>query len=198
MKVTLLDYTQDAEYKIGAYAAECYDSDTSREACIRRAKSCKDHGHLATLSFAYATFRIEGISRVCSHQVVRHAHLRYLQRSQRYTSAAETVFVDPAAVDSLECDDLAEWAQIQQKAITLYDRLVSEKKLKKEDARFILPQSCDTSITITGNFQAWLDFLKLRTAKHAQQEIRDVATQIGNLMSVIAPNIFADYNLDVS
>lgn len=190
MQVTLLDYTQDPEYRIGLYAAECYDSNTERMACIRRAKSCKDSGHLATLRFAYATFRIKGISRVCSHQLVRHAHLSYLQRSQRYVMEKSVEFVDPAAIAHLDQDSQIAWAYIQDQAEHLYLELVNSKKLKKEDARFILPQGCSTSLTVTGNFQAWLDFINLRADKHAQAEIRNVAIEVRRQLNGIAPNVF--------
>lgn len=194
MKVTLLDYTQDAEYKIGLYAAECYDSNTERDACIRRAKICLTSGHLATASFAYATFRVDGISRVCSHQFVRHAHLRYLQRSQRYCFDNELWFVTPPALLNLPDVDIEAWGSLLEEASDLYTRLVSEGKMKKEDARFILPQSCVTSVTVTGNLQAWMNFLKLRADKHAQWEIRAVAEQVGKqLAESVAPGLFAEY-----
>lgn len=191
MKVELLDYTQDAEYKLGLYAAECYDSKTDRESCIRRARSCKDSGHLAVLRFAYSTFRVSDISRVRSHQLVRHAHLSYLQRSQRYVAEKEVKFIDPAALEQLDFDTRAKWGYIQDQAESLYLDLVESKRMKKEDARFILPQGCDTSITITGNLQAWLDFVTLRADKPAQWEIRAVAEAIkGELQSKVAPSIF--------
>ena len=90
MKVTLIDHTADPVAKIGAMAGICYDSDTSRDASVRRAAKCRDSGHLATLRFAYATFNVSGISRVCSHQIVRMAHAGILQRSQRYTLSSKT------------------------------------------------------------------------------------------------------------
>ena len=192
MKVELLDCTDDPEYKIGLYAAECYDSNREREACIRRAKSCKDSGHLATLRFAYATFRVSGISRVCSHQLVRHAHLSYLQRSQRYVAETEMDFINPPALDDNEEWFVHSWARIQSDAERLYLYAINHKMMKKEDARFILPQSCDTSVTVTGNFQAWLDFIRLRTGKHAQWEIQAVACEIKRLLAEKAPNIFGD------
>ncbi len=192
MKVELLDYTHDAEYKIGLYAAECYDSNKERESCLRRAKSCKDSGHLATLRFAYATFRVGGVSRVCSHQLVRHAHLSYLQRSQRYVKETEVTYIDPSSVSALPPDLEAWWLSLQDSAEGLYLKLVNDKHMKKEDARFILPQGCDTSVTVTGNLQAWLDFVNLRTDKHAQWEIRSVALEIQKLLREhVAPSIFA-------
>jgi len=192
MAVELLDYTQDAEYKIGLFAAECYDSNKDRDACLRRAKACKDSGHLATLRFAYATFKVSNISRVCSHQLVRHAHLSYLQKSQRYVKEEEVIYLDPISVNTLPQNLEARWKTLQDSSEELYLRLVNDKIMKKEDARFILPQGCSTSMIVTGNLQAWLDFVNLRTDKHAQWEIREVALEIQKLLrEQVAPSIFA-------
>ncbi len=189
MKVELLDHTPDPEYKIGLFAAECYDSKTDRESCIRRAKSCKDSGHLATLRFAYATFRVSGISRVCSHQLVRHAHLSYLQRSQRYCASGEDEIVHPPGFDDLPQDIKHNWLLNEHYSKELYQQAINAG-MKKQDARFILTQGSSTSIVVTGNFQAWMDFINLRSDKHAQQEIRDVALAIKGQLWMIAPSIF--------
>lgn len=192
MKVTLLDHTQDPEYKIGLFAAKCYDSKTDRESCIKRAKHCKSSGHLATLRFATATLEIEGVSRIFSHQMVRHAHLSYLQRSQRYVAEKAVEYIDPSELREAPEWFKNDWAAIQSHAEGLYLSAIKNKWLKKEDARFILPQGCDTSMVVTGNFQAWLDFIKLRSDAHAQKEIREVALEIKRLLSEIAPNIFGE------
>ena len=192
MQVELLDYTQDPEYKIGLFSAECYDSKKDSESCIRRVKHCKDSGHLATLRFAYATFHVEGISRVCSHQMIRHAHLSYLQRSQRYTKESSVEFIEPDALKDTPEYYRNAWKKIQADAEALYLAGVDNKYLKKEDSRFILPQGCTTSIVVTGNFQALLDFIKLRADKHAQKEIREVALEINRQLCTIAPNIFEE------
>ena len=193
MKVTLEDYTPDAEYKIGLFAAKCYDSKTDRESCIKRAKHCKDSGHLATLRFAVATVEVSGISRVCSHQLVRHAHLSYLQRSNRYTAEKSVTYHDPATFLNLPLEKQIRWAGIQASAEELYLDLIDAKLMKKEDARFILPHGLETSMMITGNLQAWLDFVKLRATPHAQWEIREVAMEIKRLLAEhVAPGIFGE------
>lgn len=190
MKVELIYCTPDAEAHIGEMASECYDSKTDREACIKRAAHCVGSGHLATLRFAYATARISGISRVCSHQIVRVAHAGILQRSQRYVRETEVRYVDPPALAALPPADWAEWREIQMRAESLYLRLVDSGAMKKEDARYILPQGCDTSLRITGNFQMWLDLLGNRTTKHAQWEVRAVALEIRRRLANQAPLIF--------
>ena len=190
MKVTLLDHTSDPENVIGGMAAICYDADTSREANLRRAKKCKDSGHLATLRFAYATISVSGISRVCSHQIVRMAHAGILQRSQRYVKESSVEFIDPPALAHCSYDDQLEWASIQDRAEALYLRLVDTKAMKKEDARYIIPQGCITEMNLCLNFQGWRDFLKNRNDTHAQWEVRNVAAEIQRHLNSIAPSIF--------
>lgn len=190
--IELRNYTPDPEYVIGLEAAECYDSNRDRDACIRRAKHCRDSGHLATLRFAHATIRVSNISRVCSHQIVRMAHAGILQRSQRYVKETSIECVDPPALLGLDEDTIHRWRCIQQEAEALYLDLVDGKLMKKEDARYILPQGCTTALSLCLNFQGWRDFLKNRNAKHAQWEVRDVAQQIQAALAGIAPNIFGD------
>lgn len=192
MKVTLIDNTESPEYRIGEMSAICYDSDTGMDACLRRAKKCKDTGHLATLRFAYATINVQGISRVCSHQIVRMAHAGILQRSQRYVKESGIVYVDPPALR--DCPEFVRnrWCAIQEESARLYQIVIEHKHMKKEDARYILPQGCTTEMNLCLNFQGWRDFLKNRNDKHAQWEVQNVAKEIQNKLKTIAPNIFGD------
>lgn len=192
MKVELIYSTPDPEAHIGEMASECYDSKTDRESCIRRAKHCKESGHLATLRFATATIRISGISRVCSHQLIRVAHAGILQRSQRYVKESVVEYIDPPALAHCDYNDQLEWATIQDHAEALYLRLVESKQMKKEDARYILPQGCTTSLRMCMNFQAWRDLLANRTHSAAQWEIRNLALEIQRQLAEIAPNIFGE------
>lgn len=191
MKVDLVYVTPDPEAHVGAQAAECYDSKTDRESCIKRAAHCVGSGHLATLRFAYATVRITGISRVCSHQLVRVAHAGILQRSQRYVKESAVQYVDPPALADIPQHLRGKWRMIQEDAEALYLKLVDTKQMKKEDARYILPQGCTTSLRMTGNFQMWLDLLNNRTEKSAQWEVREVACEIKRLLAEHAPGVFA-------
>lgn len=194
MKVTMIPAgtTVGGLRHIGEMAAICYDSDTSEAACVRRALKCKDSGHLATLRFAYATFNVAGISRVCSHQIVRMAHAGILQRSQRYVKETSVEFVDPPALEQCTFDDRIKWGYIQDEAERLYLHLIETKQMKKEDARYILPQGCFTEMNLCLNFQGWRDFLKNRNDKHAQWEVRAVASEIDRQLGKIAPGLFGE------
>jgi thymidylate synthase (FAD) len=186
MQVTLLDYTPDAENFIGRCASICYDSDTTKTANLRRAAACVSKGHLATLRFAWAVFNVSGISRACSHQFVRSKHLDFLQRSQRYCKEDDPEFYYPGTT----CDTVLSGAY--QSALAYYNDLL-KLGVKKEDARLVLPAGVTTELNVSGNFQAWRDFLKLRTHDAAQKEIRQVALEIGLQLWRIAPNIFPEY-----
>lgn len=177
MHVELLNITPNALEFIGKCAGICYNSSQQPDACVKRAVSCKDKGHLATLRFAHATFHVSGISRACSHQFVRSKHLDFLQRSQRYCSEKDTSFVIPENLKgNMDVETLYEHS------LGLYQELL-KKGVKKEDARFVLPEATTTELIVTGNFQAWLDCIKLRADTHAQWEIREVAKTINNILS---------------
>lgn len=181
--VVLLNATPDPENFIGQCASICYDSNTARENNIKRAAACVTKGHLATLRFAWAIFSISGISRACSHQLVRHKHLDYLQRSQRYCKETDPQFYYPGT----HSDTVFSGAY--QSSVAHYNKLL-ELGIKKEEARLVLPAGITTDINVSGNFQAWLDFIKLRSDRAAQEEIRQVAIDINNQLHNIAPNIF--------
>lgn len=190
MNVELVYITPDPEAHIGAQAAECYDSKTDRESCLRRTRHCVGSGHLATLRFAHATFRITEISRVCSHQIVRVAHAGILQRSQRYVKESCVEYVDPPGLSELPPHLRAAWVQVQANAEAVYLAAI-DCGMPKGDARYILPQGCTTSLRITGNFQMWRDLLANRTDGAAQWEVRAVATEIQRQLAQHAPGVFS-------
>lgn len=197
MQVELKFITPDAEAHIGAAAAECYDSSTERDACLRRAAHCMSVSHLATLRFAYADFHISGISRVASHQLVRVAHAGILQRSQRYVKETTVEYIQPPAVSDLPQYLRTAWESVNASAELIYLQAI-EVGMKKEDARYILPQGCTTSLRICGNFQMWHDLLANRTAKKAQWEVREVALEIQRLLNQHAPRVFPMEETDAS
>ena len=186
MIVELADITENAVEKIGKFAAICYDAKTDPASNIKRAISCKNQGHLATMRFAHATFFVGDISRVCSHQFVRSKHLDFLQQSQRY--------VDMYNVQTVLPEGLKDDIHIQNfltDSKNLYWHL-RNKGYKKEDARYILPEGTMTSLYVTGNFQAWLDFINLRKGKEVQDEIRQVAHKINAILHEKCPELFEE------
>ena len=181
MEVELLHLTPNAEEFIGRCASICYDSSQDSGACVKRAAACVSKGHLATLRFAHATFKVKGISRACSHQFVRSKHLDFLQRSQRYCNEWEVDFINPDGYDLFD--------HHYQYCLSTY-RTLLEMGYKKEDARFVLPEATCTELIVTGNLQAWIDFIRLRSGKEVQWEIRQVALKIKELLHEQCPNIY--------
>lgn len=186
MQVKLLQITPDAANFIGDCAGICYNSPRDRDANLRRSASCKDKGHLATLRFAYATFHISGISRICSHQFVRSKHLDFLQRSQRYCKEEEADFIYPTNGKG------EVYEEVYTFTLDAYRELLA-RGVKKEDARFVLPEATQTELIVIGNFQAWLDFIKLRADTHAQWEIRKVAKEINNILAAETNNLIFEW-----
>ena len=135
------------------------------------------YGHESILEHAVLTFAIEGCSRVCSHQLVRHRLASYTQQSMRYIKIdprdVEETFVIPESVK--ERPGLYErWKELMRKTMELYKESINAG-VHQEDARFILPQAVRTKIVVTMNLRELKHFFGLRTCERAQWEIREVA-----------------------
>ncbi len=147
-------------------------------------------GHESVFEHACFTFRVEGISRVCSHQLVRHRLASYTQQSQRYVSLKNPKFIVPESIFGSEFEE--EYMDILERAATLYRKMVETKKIRKEDARFILPQGIETKIIITMNARELRHFIELRCDPSAQWEIRTMAKEMLKLAYEKAPILFED------
>lgn len=220
-KVTLIAHTPEPE-KLAATAAKlCYSSsdiDSLRDGLTDdKIESFIDMlvsiGHESVMEHVSFTFGIEGISRACSHQLVRHRIASYSQKSQRYVNENGFEFITPPAIDEIP-EAKAEFDRIISEITDGYDRiadiltekhtktLVAEgmdektaaskaRKLANEDARFLLPNACETKIVVTMNVRSLFNFFRHRCCKRAQWEIRDVAEQMLRLCLEAAPYIFA-------
>ncbi len=146
-------------------------------------------GHESVFEHACFTFRVEGISRVTSHQLVRHRLASYTQQSQRYVKLKNPKFIVPEEIMNSEFRD--EFLNLLQRASDLYRKMV-ESGIRKEDARFILPQGIETKIVITMNARELRHFFKLRCSKEAQWEIRTLAKEMLKKVYDVAPILFED------
>lgn len=151
------------------------------------------NGHNSCLRFASAAFQISGISRVCSHQLVRISHAGILQRSQRYCNEGETKFIFPKELehtyngpDGPYMDDVKHLAK---QALDLYNEMI-EDGVKEEDARYILPAASSTQVNLSGNFQMWKHMMGIRLNKKVQYETRLVASILCRHLHSLAPIIF--------
>lgn len=106
IKVTLLTHTPNPEQTVAMAAKLCYSPsgiEDIREGLDEEKTSSfidmlASLGHASPTEHAYFTFGIEGISRACSHQLVRHRIASYSQQSQRYVDGTRFDFVTPPEI----------------------------------------------------------------------------------------------------
>ena len=169
-------------------------------------------GHESPIEHVTFTFGIEGISRSCSHQIVRHRIASFSQQSQRYVKLDQFEYIIPPEIERNEeakkifiesmnkCqedyDKLVEilFAKHYQE---LLDKGVSEKKAKSqaekmsiEDARYVFPNACETKMVFTINARSLYNFFHHRCCERAQWEIRELATEMLRLVREVAPILF--------
>jgi len=199
MHVSLLAHTPEPERFIASAARLCYSSsgiseltsNFSDEDIKKLLKKIIASRHYSALEHGSFTFGIEGISRACSHQLVRHRIASYNQQSQRYVKFShETGCIIPESIasnDEAKKIFLNSW----DAAIDAYNELIS-RGVSQEDARYVLPNASATKIIVTMNARELLHFFELRTCQRAQWEIRKLAKSMLRLVIEICPTIFAD------
>lgn len=194
-KVKILRHTPEPEKTVAAAARLCYApvgameldetmDDIEVSSLVTKLISM---GHLSAIEHASFTFAIEGISRACSHQLVRHRLASYSQQSQRYVQFEEKpVFIEPPELNG---ENLDKYRAGIKEAFDLYYKLL-QSGVEPEDARYILPQAVETKIVMTMNARELLHFFTLRCCNRAQWEIRDLAIEMLKLAQEKAPVIF--------
>jgi thymidylate synthase (FAD) len=205
LKVILLRHTPNPEETVAMAAKLCYSpSDISAlkdktEAKDQRAfvEKLMGMGHMTPVEHPSFTFAIEGISRACSHQLVRHRLASYSQQSQRYVSeeAGFDYVIPPVIKGDRELKRY--FIKFMNEAQAAYNTLVErlgEKGVKGEaanqDARFVLPNAAETKIMVTMNARELMHFFRLRCCNRAQWEIRQMAEEMLRLAKKAAPVIF--------
>lgn len=175
MKVSVITATEKPLDVISFAAGTCYGKDDASE---KRVRNCFKRGHMSVFEHASVTFRIEGISRACSHQLVRHRLASFCQESQRYCRydlSGDDWFVLPKSIDfDRGINDYTYIERVIMKCGELYNDLV-EHGFKPEDARYILPEATKTNLVMTMNWRELYHFWNLRTDNAAQWEIRNLA-----------------------
>ena len=190
IEVELIAITPNAEKVIEEAGRTCYLSfdkigATSAEDFIRRLIKI---GHESPLEHAYATFRIKNCSRAMTHQLVRHRLMAVSQQSQRYVNEERFEYVVPQTITDEYIDDYHnDMDTIRQ----MYSKW-RQRGLKKEDARYVLPNACMSEIVVSANFREWRHILKTRLSPKAQWEIRNVCTIIRNILKENVGNCFEE------
>lgn len=200
MNVEIISHTPDPELLIEDAARICYDSFEKKApgSHVRIIDHLIRSGHESVLEHSSVTFRVGGVSRALTHQLVRHRLASYSQRSQRYVKETEPDYVMPPSIQSMETNATAIhiFNNCMEQCWAAYNKLL-KMGIKGEDARFVLPNACCSEIIITMNFRELRHFFKLRTSKHAQWEIRNMAKEMWNqVMRIGAANVFADIRFE--
>lgn len=169
MKVTLIQATPNPIETIAKIASICYDSDPQNY--LGLVKHLYKNGHHSVFEHIYFTFKIEGISRACSHQLVRHRHCSFTQRSQRYCSEDGFSYVTPPTVSEhifdMDMGILHDWYVGYQ-----------EKGVPNEDARYLLPNACATELYLSCNLRELIHMANERLCARAQWEIRELMKEM--------------------
>jgi thymidylate synthase (FAD) len=196
MDVQLLTHTPDPERVVAAAARLCYSAagidqllEKSRSEQESLLQKILELGHFSVLEHASFSFGIEGISRACSHQLVRHRIASFSQQSQRYVSHQERF--DAVTPDSIAAKPAlaGKFEAFLDQAHQLYRELI-DAGVPAEDARFVLPNAASTKLVMSMNGRELHHFFDLRCCRRAQWEIRIMATEMLRQVRRVAPVLF--------
>ena len=205
LKVELLCHTPMPEETIALAAKLCYSRSSIGD--LKEKISRKDQsafieklmgmGHESILEHVSFTFGIEGVSRVLLAQLTRHRIASFSVQSQRYVSYENGFgYIIPDAIEKLGEDAVQKYAQQMETIESWYvdwqKQLGNKGEKSNEDARFVLPNACETRIIMTMNVRELRHFLSLRMCSRAQWEIRRLACEIFRLCYDTAPALFQD------
>lgn len=182
MKVRLLQATPVPKTLMAFAASVCYDS-IPREKIVDH---CFDSGHHSILEHVVFTFQIEEVSRALSHQLVRHRHATFSQRSQRYCIEEDLTFVIPPSIAN------SEYQMRYSEAITEIKKLYLEMiaaGIPAEDARYLLPNASSTTLVMTINLRSLINFMGLRLCAKSQGEIKNLAKTIKGVVTTEFPEL---------
>lgn len=199
MHVELLYHTSEPQKAVATAARICYApigaaelyEGLDDEKIAKVLSTIMASGHFSTLEHASYTFAIDGVSRALTHQLVRHRVASFNQQSQRYVKFKDgfKCIVPPSVAEDEHAADVFEEAM--DTARRAYDALLS-LGVPAEDARYVLPNACETKIVVTMNARELRHFFSLRCCNRAQWEIRELADRMLELVYPTAPLLFAD------
>ncbi|OWZ84509.1 FAD-dependent thymidylate synthase [Natranaerobius trueperi] len=195
MKVKLVNFSQEPDRTVAAAARLCYSPKGSEQLwngldtdkAFKLIKKLKDMDHQSPFEHVNFTFTIDGVSRTLSHQLVRHRIASYSQKSQRYVSEDNFDYVIPPSIES-DPNAKEQFIKAMSELNDSYRKL--KKTVPKEDARYLLPNACETQLVATFNARSLFNFFRLRCCNRAQWEIRKLAKQMLYEVKEVAPVIF--------
>jgi len=196
MKVVLINHTPDPDQTVAAAARLCYSPagteeiiDTLTPADVERLlKMLVELGHWSPLEHASFTFAVEGVSRAMTHQLVRHRIASYSQQSQRYVTLEDFQYIVPPSIGKNPAAK-ALFNRTMEDIRSAYRELAA--MVHQEDARYVLPNACETKIVLTLNCRSLLNFFEHRCCERAQWEIRRLANMMLAEVKKVAPVLFS-------
>lgn len=208
LRVELLGYTPNPQEIVALAAKLCYSSadiDSLKQGVLSREQSkfitkLSEMGHLSPVEHAVFTFGVEGVSRSLLAQITRHRIASFSVKSQRYVSErskGEKTFnyVIPAGIERLGQEHIEKFKTQMSLIQKWYDEwlevLGNGKEASNEDARFVLPNACETKFIVSMNARELMHFFNLRCCQRAQWEIRELANQMLRRVLEVAPALFS-------
>ncbi len=196
IKVKLLEHTPHPERVVAMAARLCYSAAGAEELAEKMTDEQVEKlvdkiiqmGHASTMEHVSFTFGIEGVSRVLTHQLVRHRLASYSQQSQRYVAEHDFEYILPPSI--AERPEASErFKALMENIQQAYNDLV-EAGVPKEDARYVLANATETKIVVTMNARSLMHFFNLRCCNRAQWEIRELAYKMLAEAKAVAPLLF--------
>ena len=225
MKVKLLAYTPNPDKVVASAAKLCYSpvgvdeisKNLTDEEVAKFVDKLVSMGHESPIEHVTFTFGIEGISRSCSHQIVRHRIASFSQQSQRYVKLDHFEYIIPPEIEripkakevflkSMEKDQEAydelvrllkeeKWKLYEGQKMTQKEYIKIQNKIEKEsieDARYVFPNACETKMVVTMNARSLYNLFNKRCCNRAQWEIRNVANEMLKIVKKVAPILFSN------
>ena len=221
MNVTLIQHTPEPEKLVAASAKLCYSEigcenimdGLDKEKTDKFVKMLSELGHESPIEHVSFTFAIEGVSRSLLAQITRHRHSSFSVQSQRFVKQNNFIYITPPAVsEDNNINDI--YIKAIENSFNSYNTIagmlekkyyeefiksgINEKSARSkaekkaiEDARFVLPNACETKMVVTMNARSLHHFFRLRCCNRAQWEIRELANEMFKLCYKAAPMIFA-------
>ena len=205
LSLTLLQHPPDPDRAVAVAGRLCYapvsaaelTQEMSDDDVAKLVRILVRSGHHSAIEHASFTFAVDGVSRACTHQLVRHRVASYNQQSQRYVrfDSADSFVVPPTIAGNEEAQ--AVFLEAMEHARRAYDRLVEiglaedrGAESVQEDARFVLPNAAETKIVVTMNARELRHFFHVRCCRRAQWEINALAWEMRRLVREVSPYLF--------
>ncbi len=159
------------------YPINIYNSTDDTEKMLKLIERVISSGHYSTIEHIQVSFAISNVSRACTHQLVRHRHMSFSQKSQRYVKEkGQFDYIIPPTIE--KNPELKEkFVEFMGKISEQYQEFV-DAGIPAEDARFVLPNAAASSLVASLNLREMIHLANLRLCTRAQYEIRTLVRKM--------------------